>query len=402
MEKIPPEPMPKPEVFKPEIPPTVPTEKKSGKEVVKAGGIAADRKKQKRRNYSKYDFVKIKVMLGEHHFIFSRFLVSRILTLIKIQQKDAIKITLNLKKYLVDENLLGLEQPKLEEYLFKFMTSFGYGGHYVNRYKMISRFYQKRVPLLILVSGTGCIGMSTLVTQLAERINVSNILQTNVTYKMMRSINPQFEFGVKFFEREGLTEEELIRIYNNNCRLVRKGVNFDIQKCFVDGKALIIEGRHVNPIIYIRPQECKTESKTERKLQIITPAPLVTEELKENEPEKRMRSEMDKIDQKGSIVVPFLLTIDETAHYLCIENRLAQLHKQYLSEGSKGGIDDKEMEGRIKVLLKNYQVIQKYLLKVSADLKVVKININSFEDTLDLMHNTILERIEEAYSRGEF
>ena len=60
------------------------------------------------------------------------------------------------------------------------------------------------------------------------------------------------------------------------------------------------------------------------------------------------------------------------------------------------------MEGRIKVLLRNYQVIQKYLLQVSADLKVVQININSFEDTLDLMHNTILERIEEAYSRGEF
>eukprot|EP01022_Parablepharisma_sp_SALTPOND_P001928 TRINITY_DN1079_c0_g1_i1.p3 TRINITY_DN1079_c0_g1~~TRINITY_DN1079_c0_g1_i1.p3 ORF type:complete len:401 (+),score=68.05 TRINITY_DN1079_c0_g1_i1:9908-11110(+) len=373
---------------------SLPVEKKASKELAKP----TEKTKQKRRNYSKYDFVKIKVSVGEHHFIFSRFLVSRILTLIKIQQKDAIKITLNLKKYLVDENLLELEQPKLEEYLFKIMTSFGYGGHFVDRYKMISRFYRKRVPLLILVSGTGCIGMSTLVTQLAERINISNILQTSITYKMMRSINPQFEFGVKFFEREGLSEEELIRIYNNNCRLVRKGVNFDMQKCFVDGKALIIEGRHVNPIIYVRPQEHKTESKVERKLQIITPAPLQTEELKENEPEKKMRTDMDKIDQRGAIIIPFLLTTDETAHYLCIENRLAQLHKQ---EGGKG-IDDKEMEGRIKVLLKNYQVIQKYLLQVAADLKVVQININSFEDTLDLMHNTILERIEEAYSNGEF
>ncbi len=361
-----------------------------------------DTKKQKRRNYSKYDFVKIKVLLGEHHFIFSRFLVSRILTLIKIQQKDAIKITLNLKKFLVDENLLELQQPKMEEYLFKIMTSFGYGGNFIDRYKMISRFYQKRVPLLILVAGTGCIGMSTLVTQLAERINISNILQTSITYKMMRSINPQFEFGVKFFEREGLSEEELIKIYNNNCRLVRKGVNFDIQKCFVDGKSLIIEGRHVNPLIFIKPQESKKEDKVERKLKIITPAPDLTgEEVKENEPEKKMRSEMEKIDQKGSIVIPFLLTIDETAHYICIENRMAQLHKQYLQEGSKG-LDDKEMEAKIKVLLRNYQVIQKYLLEVSADLKVVQININSFEDTLDLMHNTILERIEQAYSRGEF
>jgi len=358
----------------------------------------SDKNKQKRRNYSKYDFVKIKVLIAQHYYIFSRFLVSRILTLIKIQQKDAIKITLNLKKYLVDENKLEIEQPKLEEYLFKIMTSFGYGGNYIERYKMISRFYAKRVPLLILVAGTGCIGMSTLVTQLAERINVSNILQTSVTYKMMRSINPQFEFGVNFFERDGLEEEELIKIYDNNCRLVRKGVNFDIQKCFVEGKALIIEGRHVNPLIYLKPEELKSEEKIERKMHIFTPDPLQAEELKENEPEKKMRAELGKIDQKGSIVIPFLLTTDETAHYLCIENRLAQLYKQ---EGGKG-IDDKEMEKKIKVLLKNYQTIQKYLLRVSADLKIVQINLNSFEDTLELMHNTILDRIEEAYSKGEF
>ena len=267
---------------------------------------------------------------------------------------------------------------------------------------MISKFYQKRVPLLILVSGTGCIGMSTLITQLAERINVSNILQTSATYKIMRSINPLFEFAVQFFERPGLTEQELIDIYNKNCRLIRKGVNFDIQKCFVDGKALIIEGRHVNPIIYIGQEECKKADKTERMLKIINPLPTPTDEnAKENEPEKKMRSDFDKIDQKGSLIIPFLLTIDESAHYLCIENRLAQLHKLSSLEGHKA-IDNKEMEGRIKILLKNYQIIQKYLLQVSADLKIVQININSFEDTLDHLHNAILDRIEEAYSHGEF
>jgi len=364
----------------------------------KKDAIAAKKRKQKRRNYSKYDFVKIKVLLGEHHFIFSRFLVSRILTLIKIQQKDAIKITLNLKKYLVDENLLELEQSKLEEYLFKVMTSFGYGGHFVNRYKMISRFYQKRVPLLILVAGTGCIGMSTLVTQLAERINISNILQTNITYKMMRSINPQLEQEGQLFDREGMSEEDLIRVYDNNCRLVRKGVNFDIQKCFVDGKALIIEGRHVNPNIYVRFEESKVDDKVEKKLKLITPAPLQADEVKESEPEKKMRNELEKIDQKDSIIIPFLLTIDETGHYLCIENRLAQLHKQ---DGTSY-IDDKEMEKKIKILLKNYQVIQKYLLETATDLKAVKIDINNFEDTLDYMHNVILDKIEEAYSRGAF
>jgi 2-phosphoglycerate kinase len=35
------------------------------------------------------------------------------------------------------------------------------------------------------------------------------------------------------------------------CRYVRKGTNFDIQKCFVDGKPLIIEGTHIDPSLYL-------------------------------------------------------------------------------------------------------------------------------------------------------
>ena len=39
----------------------------------------------KRKTYSKYDLVKVKVFLEDHFYIFSRFLISRILTLIKVK-----------------------------------------------------------------------------------------------------------------------------------------------------------------------------------------------------------------------------------------------------------------------------------------------------------------------------
>jgi hypothetical protein len=45
------------------------------------------------------------------------------------------------------------------------------------------------------------------------------------------------------------------------CRHVRKGCNFDIQKCFVDGKPLIIEGSHLDPNLYVGFQEPEEESK---------------------------------------------------------------------------------------------------------------------------------------------
>ena len=46
----------------------------------------------KRKTYSKYDLVKVKVYLEDHFYIFSRFLISRVLTLIKVNLRILIVI----------------------------------------------------------------------------------------------------------------------------------------------------------------------------------------------------------------------------------------------------------------------------------------------------------------------
>jgi len=38
------------------------------------------------------------VTIENHYYVFSRFLMSRVLTLIKIDERDAVKITLDIKK----------------------------------------------------------------------------------------------------------------------------------------------------------------------------------------------------------------------------------------------------------------------------------------------------------------
>jgi 2-phosphoglycerate kinase len=85
-------------------------------------------------------------------------------------------MTLDVKKSLVETNRLEISQNELEERLFEVMKSIGYGEQYVKRYKMFSTFYQKRLPFIIIVAGTECMGKSTLVTQLGDRINISNIV----------------------------------------------------------------------------------------------------------------------------------------------------------------------------------------------------------------------------------
>ena len=44
----------------------------------------------------------------------------------------------------------------------------------------LSRFHHQRVPLVILVCGTACVGKSTIATQLAQRLNLPNVLQVGI------------------------------------------------------------------------------------------------------------------------------------------------------------------------------------------------------------------------------
>lgn len=81
------------------------------------------------------------------------------------------------------------------------------------------------------------------------------------------------------------------------CRHVRKGCNFDIQKCFIDGKPLIIEGSHLEPNLYVKTVTDNEIEGGVPKLQIITPDPFDEEEAKlENEPMRKMRKAMNSIE----------------------------------------------------------------------------------------------------------
>ncbi|GAQ91979.1 hypothetical protein KFL_008960030 [Klebsormidium nitens] len=216
-----------------------------------------EKSKPPRRTSSKYDFVKVKVWIGEnsdHYYVLSRFLVSRMLTVTKISNVVAIKIALELKKLLVDNNLLDVSQADLEANLFKLMQKRGYGEEYVNRYKMMTNFHHQRVPLLVLVGGTACVGKSTIATQLAQRLNLPNVLQTDIIYELLRTDphNAAPLNAMPLWARSDLTTtEDLMQEFRRECRVIRKGVDGDLTKTMSDGKPLIMEGLHLDPGIYL-------------------------------------------------------------------------------------------------------------------------------------------------------
>eukprot|EP00884_Botryococcus_braunii_P006300 jgi/Botrbrau1/15671/Bobra.4_1s0053.2 len=188
-------------------------------------------REQSRSSGSKYDFVKVKVWLGEnqsHHYVLSRFLISRMLTVTKIPYIKA----------------------HFEDILFHIMRSRGFGDEYVQRYKMVSQFFQQRRPLIILICGLPCTGKSTVAQQLASRLNLPNVLQTDIICELLRSADGPLHV-TPLWERSDMTPDQILPEFLRECNVVRRGLEGDLHKCIHDGKSIIVEGLHLDPGLYM-------------------------------------------------------------------------------------------------------------------------------------------------------
>ncbi|KAK8489773.1 hypothetical protein V6N13_096415 [Hibiscus sabdariffa] len=390
---------------------------------------------------SKYDFVKVKVWLGEnadHYYVLSRFLLSRMLTVTKIPNHVAVKIALELKKLLIDNSLLDISQSDLEVNLFKLMERRGYGNEYVNRYKMMTRFHHQRVPLVILVCGTACVGKSTIATQLAQRLNLPNVLQTDMVYELLRTATDAPLASNPVWTRNFSSSEELITEFCRECRIVRKGLNGDLKKAMKDGKPIIIEGIHLDPSIYLINDELKTPtsvhgpsplsmvSDDKSAVQMENNSTTASRSSTENDRNHNVHvdddvsaDEVNKVSEsvkstlatasagKGEtvkvpegngkaaskeksspkpIVIPIVLKMSEFDHKALLEERIAT---QTL--GGKCPVQDTDS------LITNLKTIQNYLCSFkSQGLTVVNVSATTFSQTLDWLHGYLLQSWDEG------
>ncbi|TYJ06146.1 hypothetical protein E1A91_A12G213700v1 [Gossypium mustelinum] len=391
---------------------------------------------------SKYDFVKVKVWLGDnadHYYVLSRFLLSRMLTVTKIPNHVAVKISLELKKLLIDNSLLDISQSDLEANLFKLMEWRGYGQEYISRYKMMTRFHHQRVPLVILVCGTACVGKSTIATQLAQRLNLPNVLQTDMVYELLRTATDAPLASTPVWARDFSSSEELITEFCRECRIVRKGLNGDLKKAMKDGKPVIIEGIHLDPSIYLMNDELKAptsvdgpsqqsmalddNSSVQKENNLITTSQSNTENGK-NHPvrlsEGMSADNVNKVsesvksmsletasDNKGEtvkvpevngstarkeksgpkpIIIPIVLKMSEFDHKALLEERITT---QALA--GKCLVQDTDN------LITNLKSIQNYLCSFkSQGLTVVNLSATTFSQTLDWLHGYILQSWDEG------
>ncbi|KAL6778942.1 hypothetical protein ACKKBF_B19380 [Auxenochlorella protothecoides x Auxenochlorella symbiontica] len=179
---------------------------------------------------SKYDFVKVRVWLGEdqaHWYTLSRFLISRTLTVTQIPADKAVRIALAVKKDLVDRGRLDVSQEELESALTSALAIHGVGAHHLPRYRTVSAFFQRRAPLIVLLCGTACTGKSTIAQLLASRLNLPNVLQTDLLMEFFRG-SEVVPAQPSVWHAED--EEALVSRFQAQSRQVRRGLSGDLHK----------------------------------------------------------------------------------------------------------------------------------------------------------------------------
>jgi hypothetical protein len=332
------------------------------------------------------------------------------------------------------------------------MEKRGYGEDYINRYKMMTRFHHQRVPLVILVCGTACTGKSTIATQLAQRLNLPNVLQTDMVYELLRTSTDAPLTSVPVWARDFNSPEELITEFCRECRVVRKGLAGDLKKAMKDGKPIIIEGIHLDPSIYLMDEEKRDDNSrtgktipdsensgisVERKTEHQSKNGLAENRIsptKENEnfvKSKECTLEEGRISEGLSYAESHETVTHDSAHsqekypknesdghkdlgqpknntakkdkpaaepiVVPIVLRMSDFdHKALLEEWiATRAFRDNCLPQDHRKLINNLKLIQDYLCSFeSQGLTIVDISANSFPQTLDWLHSYLLQCIE--------
>ena len=115
----------------------------------------------------------------------SRFLIARTLMATQVQFSTAVKVALEVKKHLVDSDQLDVTQAQLEAAIFKFMRRRSLPEDCIFQYKLLSAFHQRRQALIVLIAGGVLCHKSTIASQLAQRMNLGNVLNVDCVARLV-------------------------------------------------------------------------------------------------------------------------------------------------------------------------------------------------------------------------
>lgn len=187
---------------------------------------------------SKYDVVKVKVHLTEaHHYILSRFSLSKMLMFCCVPEDAAVRISLDVKRHFVNAECTSITQAQLEEYIRYAMVAAGFSQRHTELLPVVSQFHAERIPLVLFIAGPAHCGKTTLAHLLSARLNCSAVVNTEVLRDISASIDECLLVGVAPSSHEDA---------------VVTAVAAEVDKSLSDGRVIIVEGENLS-LAYFHP-----------------------------------------------------------------------------------------------------------------------------------------------------
>ena len=167
---------------------------------------------------SKYDFVKVKVVRSQrapsaisvttpsspavtsspplsHYYILSRFAIAKVLSFSGLPDSVAQRIAMQLKKTLVDEGHLELDDERLRQELAVLMTNSGpeVGPQHIRYVNLLTTLNYRRLPVVVMVNGAPQSGKGQLARRLMGRLNGNHVADVDVLWDVLSPIIPKTE-----------------------------------------------------------------------------------------------------------------------------------------------------------------------------------------------------------------
>ena len=104
--------------------------------------------------------------------------------------------------------------------------------------------HHQRIPIFVLLAGSGWIDASSLATRLAERLNLPCIIKTELIFELLSCIHKTTPYPALF--QADLEETHFISRYESEAETILKALDVDLSKHVAEGKSFIMEGIHVS------------------------------------------------------------------------------------------------------------------------------------------------------------
>lgn len=109
-------------------------------------------------------------------------------------------------------------------------------------------------PRIILIGGAPYVGKSTISLHLAKKLNITQVVDTDVIREVLRSERLKKEYPYLFLSsctawehKNKKTKKEIIKACIEYCKILDKSVKRIIDRAYELGKDTIIEGVHILP-----------------------------------------------------------------------------------------------------------------------------------------------------------